>query len=93
MRQYKKIPESTGNILWDWIATSLNNALFKKIVISVATREHERTSRQIHISEMFGAFVIFDSRERDDINKTGKFGKMQLIDLYKASIWNSNLIH
>jgi hypothetical protein len=92
MRHYKKLPDNTKSVLWDDFATWVNLGIFKKIVIRIATREHEKTGRQVHISEMFNEFVIFDSRERDGINKSGKVLKMNLVELLKASIWNSNQI-
>ena len=92
MKNYKKLPDETRSILWDWFASWINVGLFKKIVIRRAINEHNKTGRQIHVAEMFGRFVIFDTRERDDINRTGKVAKMNLVDLLKSSIWNSNQI-
>jgi hypothetical protein len=91
MKNYKKLKDDTGNVLWDDFASYVNLKLFKKTVIKIAMREHEKTGRQVHVAEMFGRFIIFDSRERDDVNKSGRVAKMNLIELLKASIWNSNL--
>lgn len=90
MRNYKKLSDSTGSILWDSLASWINLKIFKHLVIKTARNEHEKTGRQVHVAEMFGDFIIFDSRERDDINRSGKLGKLRLVDLLKASIWNSN---
>lgn len=92
MRTYKKLPDETGTLLWDWFASWINLGMFKKIVIRVGMIEHKKTGRKVHVSEMFGRFIIFDGVERDDINRAGKVGKMKLIDLLKASIWNSSII-
>jgi len=91
MINYRKLPK-TGNVLWDWFAGWINLQCMRRIVIKIATNEHKKTGRQVHISEMFGYFVIFDSRERDDLNRSGKVIKMNLTELLKASIWNSNHI-
>jgi hypothetical protein len=91
MKHYKKLPE-TGNVLWDWFAGYVNMKLMKHIIIRIAKNEHIRTGRQIHVSEMFNSFMVFDGRERKQINRSGKLGKMDIQEALEASIWNSNQI-
>lgn len=89
MKNYRKLQE-TDNLFWDWFCSFWNLILMKKVVIKIAINEHKKTGRQTHIAEMFGSFIIFDSRERNDLNKSGKVVKMNLTELLSASIWNSN---
>ena len=91
MKTYKRLPE-TENVIFDWLFSKWNLFLMKKIVIKIATNDHLTTGRQTHIAVMFNSYVIFDSRDRDDINKSGKVLKMNLVALLKASIWNSDMI-
>jgi hypothetical protein len=91
MKTYNRLP-ATENVFFDWLFTWYNLTLMKKIIIKIAEKEHEITGRQTHIAVMFNSYVIFDSRDRDDINKSGKVMKMNVIELYKASIWNSDMI-
>lgn len=76
----------------DWFVSWYNLKLMRKIIIRIAVNEHLKTGRQVHISEMFGSYIIFDSRDRDDLNKSGKVIRMSLPELLKASIWNSNMM-
>lgn len=88
MIRYKQLPQ-TGNVLGDLIASFYNKKLMRLLVTRIAWNIHLKTGREVHISEMFGRLVIFDSREKADINRSGQVGRMETIDLAKASIWNS----
>lgn len=88
MNRYKKLPKA-NNAVWDWIASIYNKAVMKRLVIKQAWNIHQTTGREVHVCELFGYFTIIDSREKADINRSGKVGQMQTYDLYKASIWNS----
>ena len=88
MIHYKKIPE-TQNIFIDWFGSFYNLKLMRWLVIRIAWNEHLKTGRQVHIAEMFGSFVVFDSRYRQDLNKSGKVNKMNIHEAIRASIWNS----
>jgi len=89
MQRYKQIPK-TNNVLWDLFASFWNKHLMRILVIRQAWNLHQTTGREVHVCEFFGYFTIIDSREKADINRSGKVGQMQTIDLYKASIWNSS---
>ena len=89
MITYRKI-KITGNILIDWFVSWYNLLLMRRVIIKIATNEHKKTGRQVHVSEMFGSFIIFDSRDRQDLNKSGKVNQMNVYEAMRASIWNSN---
>ena len=88
MIRYKKAKQ-TGNLLGDLFATWYNRNLMRRLVTKVAWNQHLTTGREVHVSELFGFFAVFDSREKADINRSGRVGRMETIDLAKASIWNS----
>jgi hypothetical protein len=89
MIHYKKLPES-GNIFWDWFVTWYNLTLMRKVVTRVAWNLHLRTGRETYVSEMFGNYSVFDSRERQDINRSGKVIPMSYYELLRSQIWNSS---
>lgn len=93
MITYKKLSPIEDKLFWNWFSGWWNLQLMKRIVIKTAINEHKKTGRQVHVSEMFNSFIIFDSRDRDDLNKSGKVIKMNVVELLKASIWNSNMIN
>lgn len=88
MTTYKKL-EPSDNLLWDWFVSWFNLKYMRWVIIRIAWNEHLKTGREVHVSEMFGAFVIYDSRDRKDLNKSGRVGKMNVVEAMKASIWNS----
>jgi hypothetical protein len=88
MISYKKL-QYTETIPWDLIVSWYNKVMLRRLVTKVAWNQHLVSGREVHISEMFGSFVVFDSRDREDLNKSGKVSKMNVYDLMRASIWNS----
>lgn len=88
MINYKQLPQ-TGNVLGDLFAGWYNKYLMRRLVTRIAWNIHLKSGREVHIAELFGALSIFDTREKADLNKAGTLGRMESLDLAKASIWNS----
>lgn len=88
MKSYKKIPDS-GNTITDLFISWYNLKLMRGLVVRIAWNEHQKTGREVHIAEMFGSFIIFDSRERQDLNNSGKINRLNIYEALRASIWNS----
>ncbi len=88
MQQFKQLPQPE-EIITAWIASWYNKTLMRNLAVRTAWNQHLKTGREVHIAELFGHLVIFDTREKADINRSGQLGKMTVIDLVTASIWNS----
>ena len=89
MIHYDQLQYRDNLSLWNAFAAWFNKIILRFIVIRTAWNIHQGNGREIHVFEIFNSYYIMDGRERDDINRSGKLGKMRVNDALKASIWNS----